>query len=244
MTKISKKAPQKSIESVTKSATSLSDIFACPTPPSLPATLPKLVKVAISRTPDLLKPTVAQAIFPSLASYPVGLSFKYIDGQERELRINCLIVAGTGTGKDMCTKQPLTHIIADMKKRDELNRQRLKQYNEEYNSKANNKQKPQRPDDLVIQIIKANITYAALVQRMDEAQGAPLYVRLNELEQWDKIEGSSGRNNQFTNLKLCDDEGNDFGADRASTQSVMGSGCLHLNWNANTTLSKVLRYFR
>ena len=79
---------------------------------------------------------------------------------------------------------------------------------------------------------------------MDEAQGAPLYVRLNELEQWDKIEGCSGRNNQFTNLKLCDDEGNDFGADRASTQSVMGSGCLHLNWTANTTTAKVLRYFK
>ena len=225
-------------------ADALSRLFASKEPPAIPETLPKLVKAVTKNTPQRLKATVAQAMFPPLATYPKHLSFVYIDNQVRELRINCLIVAGTGTGKDMCTKQPLTHIIADMKKRDELNRQRLKQYNEEYNSKANNKQKPQRPDDLVIQIIKANITYAALVQRMDEAQGAPLYVRLNELEQWDKIEGSSGRNNQFTNLKLCDDEGNDFGADRASTQSVMGSGCLHLNWNANTTLSKVLRYFR
>ena len=226
------------------SVSALSRVFASKEPPAIPETLPKLVKAVTRNTPKRLKATVAQAMFPPLATYPKHLSFVYIDNQVRELRINCLIVAGTGTGKDMCTKQPLTHIIADMKKRDELNRKRLKQYNEEFNSKANSKQKPQRPDDLVIQTIKANITYAALVQRMDEAQGAPLYVRLNELEQWDKIEGCSGRGNQFTNLKLCDDEGNDFGADRASTQSVMGSGCLHLNWNANTTLTKAVKYFR
>lgn len=222
----------------------LSRLFASKEPPKIPEVLPKLVKVVTQSTPKKYMATVAQAMFPPLATYPKKLSFVYVDNQVRELRINCLIVAGTGTGKDMCTKQPLTHIIADMKERDEQNRDRLKKYNEACNSKANNKQNPPRPTDLVIQVIKSNITYAALVQRMDEAQGAPLYVRLNELEQWDKIEGCTGRNNQFTNLKLCDDEGNDFGADRASTQSVMGSGCLHLNWTANTTTSKVLRYFR
>lgn len=222
----------------------LSKVFASKEPPKIPEVLPKLVKVVTQSTPKKFIATVAQAMFPPLATYPKKLSFVYVDNQVRELRINCLIVAGTGTGKDMCTKQPLTHIIADMKERDEQNRDRLKKYNEACNSKANNKQNPPRPTDLVIQVIKSNITYAALVQRMDEAQGAPLYVRLNELEQWDKIEGCTGRSNQFTNLKLCDDEGNDFGADRASTQSVMGSGCLHLNWTANTTTSKVLKYFR
>ena len=183
-------------------------------------------------------------MFPPLGAYPKKLSFRYIDNQVRELRINCLIVAETGSGKDSCTKQPLTHTIADMKARDKVNRERLKKFNDEYNSKSGNKQKPQRPDDLVIQNIKSDITKAALVQRTDEANGAPLYVCINELEQWDKIEGCSGRSNQFTTLKLCDDEGNDFGSDRASTQSVTGDGCLHLNWNANTTVSKLHRYFR
>ena len=229
---------------MSQSPCELSRMFASNTPPEIPENLPKLVKAVTSKTPKHLKAAVAQAMFPPLGAYPKDLSFVYIDNQIRELRINCLIVAGTGKGKDSCTKEPLTHITADMKQRDMVNRDRLKKFNEEYNNKANNKQKPQRPDDLVIQIIKANITYAALVQRMDEAQRAPLYVRLNELEQWDKVEGCSGRNNQFTNLKLCDDEGNDFGADRASTQSVMGSGSLHLNWNANTTVAKAHRYFR
>lgn len=222
----------------------LSRMFASNVPPAMPSNLPRLVKVVTKNTPSLYQATVAQAMFPALATYPKHLSFKYIDNQVRELRINCLIIAGTGTGKDICTKQPLTHIIADIKQRDEMNRERLKKFNEEYNSKANNKQKPQRPADLVIQTIKSDITKAALVQRMEDAQGAPLYARLNELEQWDKVEGATGRNNQFTVMKQNDDEENDFGSDRASTQSVMGSGSLHLNWNANTTVSKALRYFR
>ena len=222
----------------------LSKIFTSNTPPKIPEKRPKLVDAVLCNTPQKYKATVAQAMFPGLMAYPKNLSFVYIDNQVRELRCNCLIVAGTGSGKDSCTKQPLTHIIADMKARDEENRKRLKEFNDEYNSKAANKQKPQRPADLIIQTIKSDITKAALVQRMDEAQGAPLYVRINELEQWDKIEGASGRGNQFTTLKLCDDEGNDYGTDRAGTQSVTGSGSLHLNWNANTTTAKAIKYFR
>ena len=222
----------------------LTRLFASETPPEIPKDVPQLVAAVTCNTPYKYKATVAQAMFPGLMAYPKKLGFVYIDNQVRELRGNCLIVAGTGSGKDSCTKQPLTHIIADMKARDEENRKRLKEFNDEFNSKAANKQKPQRPDDLIIQTIKSDITKAALVQRMDEAQGAPLYVRINELEQWDKIEGSSGRGNQFTTLKLCDDEGNDYGTDRAGTQSVTGSGSLHLNWNANTTTAKAVKYFR
>ena len=222
----------------------LTRLFASETPPEIPKDVPQLVAAVTCNTPNKYKATVAQAMFPGLMAYPKKLGFVYIDNQVRELRGNCLIVAGTGSGKDSCTKQPLTHIIADMKARDEENRKRLKEFNDEFNSKAANKQKPQRPDDLIIQTIKSDITKAALVQRMDEAQGAPLYVRINELEQWDKIEGSSGRGNQFTTLKLCDDEGNDYGTDRAGTQSVTGSGSLHLNWNANTTTAKAVKYFR
>ena len=223
---------------------SLSKLFASATPPEIPATLPRLVKTVLQNTPQEFKATVAQAMFPPLATYPTKLSFVYIDNQVRELRINCLIIAPTGSGKDSCTKQPLIHIISEMKKRDKENRRRLKDFNDEFNGKANNKEKPKRPEGLIIQTIKSDITKAALVQRMDEADSAPLYVRLNELEQWDQIEAKSGRANQFTTMKLCDDEDNDYGSDRAGTQSVMADGCLHLNWNANTTLGKAIRYFK
>ena len=222
----------------------LSKLFASSRPPELPQNLPKLVKEVTRNTPQKYKATVSQAMFPPLATYPKKLSFVYIDNQVRDLRVNCLIVAITGSGKDSSTGKPLERLIAPMAKRDEENRARLKKFNDECNSKAANKQSPKRPDDLIIQTIMSDITKAGLVQRMDEAQGAPLYVKLNELEQWDKIEAASGRSNQFTVMKLCDDEHNIFGTDRAGTQSVTATGCLHLNWNASTTISKAIRYFR
>jgi len=222
----------------------LSKLFASSRPPELPQNLPKLVKEVTRNTPQKYKATVSQAMFPPLATYPKKLSFVYIDNQVRDLRVNCLIVAITGSGKDSSTGKPLERLIAPMKQRDEENRARLKKFNDECNSKAANKQSPKRPDDLIIQTIMSDITKAGLVQRMDEAQGAPLYVKLNELEQWDKIEAASGRSNQFTVMKLCDDEHNIFGTDRAGTQSVTATGCLHLNWNASTTISKAIRYFR
>lgn len=223
---------------------SLSEIYASPMLPQLPKKLPKLVAAITSQTPALYKPTVAQAAFPALAIYPIHLSFRYLDNQPRELRISCLTVGGTGSGKDTCLRQPLTHILKNARERDEKNRKRLADYNNEMNKMSANSQKPERPTDLVIQTIKSDITRAGLYQRMEEAKDAPLYVKMNELEQWDKVECASGKNNQFTLMKLADDEENDAGADRAGTQSVTASGCLFLNWNANTTPSKALRYFQ
>ena len=225
-------------------APTLSEVFASQTPPSLPDLVPKLVKISISRTPDQLKPTVAQAIFPPLGAYPVGLRFEYIDGQEREPRINCLTIAPSSSGKDTCTRQPLNHIVADMKRRDAVNRERLRQFNEKFNRTSNAEERPKRPDDLMIQVIMDDITRAGLYTKMDDAQGAPLYVKLNELERWDQIEGARGRNNQFTVMKTADDEDNDFGSDRAGTQSVTTTGTLFLNWNANSTIAKAIKYFK
>ena len=92
----------------------LSKLFASKMPPEIPKVLPKLVKAVTQHTPQRYKATVAQAMFPPLSTYSRKLSFMYIDNQERDLRSCCLIIAGTGTGKDSCTKQPLQHIIADM----------------------------------------------------------------------------------------------------------------------------------
>ena len=223
---------------------SLSEIYASSVPPRLPKKLPRLVSAVTSQTPADYKATVAQAMFPALAVYPKELSFRYIDNQQRQLRLCCLTVGGTGDGKDTCLRQPLMHILQDVRTRDAVNRRRLEEFNAECNRKSANSEKPERPKDLVIQVIHSDITRAGLYQRMDEAQGAPLYCLMNEVEQWDKVEEASGRNNQFTLLKLADDEWNVVGADRAGTQSVTASGSLFLNWNANTTPSKALRYFQ
>lgn len=222
----------------------LSEIYASPLPPMLPSKLPSLVKVVTSQTPLEMKPTVAQGSFPPLCAYPRKLSFLYIDNQYREPRTNCLTVAGTGSGKDTSLKQPLKHITIPMVERDNVNRQRLKQYNEEYNATKANKDKPKRPADLIIQKVGSDLTPARLAQLMDDSQGALLYTQMNEFEQWYGVEGLRGQQCTFKNLKLADDEDNPFGQERAGVQSVNYTGPLGLNWNASTTPSKVQNMFR
>lgn len=222
----------------------LTEIYTNSQPPLPPEKLPKLVKAATSKTPKELRPTVAQGVFPPLAVYPRDLRFLYIDNQFRELRINCLTVGGTGSGKDTSLKQPLKHITAPMVERDMVNRQRLKEFNELYNTTKSNKDKPKRPDDLIIQKVGADLTPARLSQLMDDSQGAFLYTQLNEFEQWYGIEGMRGQACTFKNLKLADDEDNPFGQERAGAQSVNYMGPLGLNWNASTTPNKLQQMFR
>ncbi len=242
--KVSVASTAEGVSAVYGDTASLSDIYSNPYPPMLPQQLPGCVKAVTSRTPLDQKATVAQAMFPPLCTYPRNLSFLYIDNQYRELRCNCLVAAPTGTCKDSCLKQPLKHLLAPMKARDAENRERLKQFNEEYNSKAANKAKPQRPSDLVIQCVSSNLTAARLAQLMDDAQGAFIYTHLVEFEQWYGVEGKSGSSCTFLNLKLADDEDNPYGQERAGQQSVNYQGPLCLNWNASVTIGRLLQMFR
>ena len=219
------------------------EVFSSNQLPPLPATLPRMIELTISQTPDLLKGTVAQVVPVAYSIYPRGLAFVYIDKRKRELRMNCLLVAKEGGGKE-CITLPIKHILADVRQRDRVNRKRLKEFNERYNRARSDEEKPERPANLDIQWLFADITRPRLNQAMEDAQGAFLFLKLNELEDWDKVEGSKGKANSFSVMKIVDDEDNDFGQDRVGAQSVNADGCLRLNWIADTTEPKLKKYFR
>ncbi len=220
-----------------------SEVFASEQLPPLPTMLPKLIEMTISQTPDLLKGTVAQAAPVPYSVYPRKLCFVYIDNRTRELRMNCLLVAKEGGGKE-CITLPFKRIMAEIKANDKRNRRRLKEFNEKYNSARTDADKPQRPHDLIIQWLHPDITRPRLGQAMEDAQEAFLILKLNEIEDWDRVEGQRGKANSFSIMKLVDDEDNDFGQDRVGSQSVNADGCLRLNWLADTTEPKLKKYFR
>ncbi len=243
-----KKAAPKKKQQVKKRKTSYkpqtwAEVFASDQLPPLPTTLPRMIDVTISQTPDLLKGTVAQVVPVAYSIYPRGLAFVYIDKRKRELRMNCLLVAKEGGGKE-CITLPIKHILDDVRQRDRVNRKRLKEFNERYNRARSDEEKPERPANLDIQWLFADITRPRLNQAMEDAQGAFLFLKLNELEDWDKVEGSKGKANSFSVMKIVDDEDNDFGQDRVGAQSVNADGCLRLNWIADTTEPKLKKYFR
>ena len=140
------------------------------TPPEMPKKLPKLIQLLISRTPDVYKPAVAHAVFPSLAAHLYKVRFRYIDNVLHEATLMNVLMAGTGAGKD-CISQPINYIMADIRKRDEENLQREKQWKQEVNSKGANKDKRQRPEGLIIHEVDPDMTNPAFVMSMAESDG-------------------------------------------------------------------------
>ena len=211
-----------------------------PPPPPMPGKLPKLVELLISKTPEIYQPAVAHAIFPPLATHLWNTRFRYIDNVEHEATLMTCLLAGTGAGKS-CVQMPISMIMEDIRKRDQENLKREKEWKEEMMRKGANKDKRKRPDNLIIQEIDADMTNPAFVMRTAEAKGHFLYTSLNEIDQFDALKGIGSQH--FRIMCLAFDPGNQYGQTRVGTQSVTERVTVRFNWNASTTIQKGQRYF-
>ena len=212
-----------------------------PAPPPMPKKLPKLVELLISKTPEIYQPAVACAIFPPLATHLWRTKFRYIDNVEHEATLASVLLAGTGAGKS-CVQKPIDFIMEDIRKRDQENLKREKEWKEEMMRKGANKDKRKRPENLIIQEIDADMTNPAFVMRTAEAKEHFLYTSLNEIDQFDALKGSG--NQQFRIMCLAFDPGNLYGQTRVGTQSVTERVTIRFNWNASTTIHKGIKYFK
>ena len=212
-----------------------------PAPPPMPKKLPKLVELLISKAPEIYQPAVAHAIFPSLATHLWRTRFRYIDNVEHEATLMTCLLAGTGAGKS-CVQKPIDFIMEDIRKRDQENLKREKEWKDEMMRKGANKDKRKRPENLIIQEIDADMTNPAFVMRTAEAKEHFLYTSLNEIDQFDALKGSGYQ--QFRIMCLAFDPGNLYGQTRVGTQSVTERVTIRFNWNASTTIHKGIRYFK
>ena len=211
-----------------------------PAPPPMPKKLPKLVELLISKTPEIYQPAVACAIYPPLATHLWQTRFRYIDNVEHEATLSSVLLAGTGAGKS-CVQKPIDFIMEDIRKRDQENLKREKEWKDEMMRKGANKDKRKRPENLIIQEIDADMTNPAFVMRTAEAKEHFLYTSLNEIDQFNALKGIG--NQQFRIMCLAFDPDNQYGQTRVGTQSVTERVTIRFNWNASTTIDKGQRYF-
>ena len=212
-------------------------------PPKMPNRLPPLIKLLVSRTPKIYRPAVAHAVFPALGAHLWKTYFRYIDNVEHEATLMCCLMAGTGAGKN-CISEPINHILKDIRQRDRDNLEREKEWKKEMQSKGANKDKRQRPEGLVIQEIDPDMTNAAFVQRLADAEERFLYTKMNEIDQFDALKTSARSKAHFQIMCLAFDPGNVYGQTRVGTGSVSERVCIRFNWNASTTIHKGQAYFR
>ena len=211
-------------------------------PPQLPRRLPKSIKLLTSKEPDLYKPAAIMGAFPALGAHLKGVHFLYKDNTQHEATFMSCCIAAMSSGKS-CINRVCDPIMADIKAKDEENYRRENEWKEECRSLGANKQKPKRPEDLIIQIMPSDMTNAALVQRLMDARGHFLYTHVDEVELFDqlKVNGKAGQIGKIFRYAFDNQE---YGQGRVGLQSVSGSPVVRWNWNAATTIQRGQQFFR
>ncbi len=220
-----------------KQATEKAGIYA-DVPPQLPAKLPKLIKLLTSKVPADFKAPVAMAVFPPLAAHLKGVNFRYIDNQVHEAAMMNLLVAPMSSGKS-AVNGPIDCIIEDLVQMDKVNRQKEQEWKDEVNTMGDNKKKPVRPEDICIRIVSPDLTRAAYIQRLDDAQKAGdayLYCKMDEVDMLKKF------NDPSQLIRLCWDNSED-GQERVGTKSVTARVKTRFNWNASSTIAVTQKFF-
>lgn len=210
-------------------------------PPEMPKKLPKVIAHLVKNVPEVCRPAVANAVFPALAAHLKGVKFWLIDGTEKEATFMCVTMAKQSSGKSAVNK-PIEYIIADIVERDELSRQREQDWKDAMAQKGANKEKPKRPDDICVQVLVSDMTNAAFVQRMKDADGKYLYTNLEELDLLKQLQ-TNGTKDVGKIICLCFDNGK-YGQERVGTQSVTARVDLRWNWNASSTIQKGIKFFQ
>lgn len=210
-------------------------------PPEMPKKLPRVIAHLVKNVPEVCRPAVANAVFPALAAHLKGVKFWLIDGTEKEATFMCVTMAKQSSGKSAVNK-PIDYIIADIVERDELSRKREQDWKDAMAQKGANKEKPKRPDDLCVQVLVSDMTNAAFVQRMKDADGKYLYTNLEELDLLKQLQ-TNGTKDVGKIICLCFDNGK-YGQERVGTQSVTARVDLRWNWNASSTIQKGIKFFQ
>ena len=212
------------------------------TPPKFPANeLPQLVKLLISRTPDVYQPAVSVAIFPPLAAHLWRVYFRYTNNKLHEATLMHILVGESGVGKS-CIDDPINYLMADIVERDEISRATRAAWNEKKSNASLFSEMEEKPH-MPVQYILTDLSHAKLSEYGADAEDRFLYAYVNELELLDGLQGTSGKKIPYLIIKLAFDNAR-YGQERVSADAITAIFDLHFLFNASTTPSKARKYFR
>ena len=210
-------------------------------PPALPATLPPLMDLLTSRTPEKMRAAVAMSVFPALGAHLRGVQLRYWDGRDYEPAFMHVLAAELSAGKS-AVNLPIDYIIADIEARDEVARHKEAEWKERCATLKTTEDKPTRPKGLAVQVLSADMTNAAFVQRLADAEGKFLYTQMSEIELLDSLKTNTRGGAVSAILRLafdCDK----YGQERVASNAINAKVRVRWNWNASTTIQRVRKYF-
>ena len=213
-------------------------------PPQLPERLPRLIRLIVSKQPRIYHEAVAAGCFPSLAANLCGVTFRYLDNRLHEATLCDVLCAPSASGKD-CVTPMIAHNLQLIRQQDAENLLREREYLDKTSRLGANKERPKRPEHLVIQEVpNADITLPAFFRRTSESEGHFLYSKLTEIYQFDRF-GGGGQGRQAIMTLFCNnfDFGNVMGQTRVGEKSVSETVTVRYLWNASGTPARVTKFF-
>ena len=210
--------------------------------PQMPERLPASVRLITSKAPRGYWPCIINTTFSAFATYMGGVKAEFWNGRQEECTLLNGVVAPMSAGKSSI-KDPINHILAPIERRDMEARQREREWAEATNCKGANKEKPERPADICVQVVDSDMTNAAMTQRLDDAERAgnkALFCMMDEMEQLKKMAGGSMA--EVTEIIRRDFDTDKYGQERVGTQSVKARTTLRMNMVFATTPNTAKMY--
>ena len=210
--------------------------------PQMPERLPAPMRLITSKAPRGYWPCIIKTTFSAFATYMGGVKAEFWNGRQEECTLLNGVVAPMSAGKSSI-KDPINHILAPIERRDMEARQREREWAEATNCKGANKEKPERPADICVQVVDSDMTNAAMTQRLDDAERAgnkALFCMMDEMEQLKKMAGGSMA--EVTEIIRRDFDTDKYGQERVGTQSVKARTTLRMNMVFATTPNTAKMY--
>ena len=209
--------------------------------PKMPTVLPEPVSLLVSRTPEIMKPAVAMSVFPPLGAHVKNTFFSYWDGRDYEPTFMNVLVAELSVGKS-AVNRPLEYILADIEERDLVHLNQELEWKAKCARLSSTQDKPERPKGLVVQVLSSDMTNAAFVQRLADAEGHFLYTQMDEIELLNALRTNGASNMVSAVLRLAFDCGK-YGQERVAANAISAKVRVRWNWNASTTVQRVRKFF-
>ena len=199
------------------------------------------MELLTSRSPEAMRPAVAMSVFPPLGAHLQGVKLTYWDGRDYEPAFMQVVAAEMSVGKS-AVNLPIDYIIADIEARDDVARHKDAEWKERCATLKTTEDKPTRPKGLAVQVLSADMTNAAFVQRLADAEGKFLYTQMDEIELLDSLKANTRGGAVSAILRLAFDCGK-YGQERVASNAINAKVRVRWNWNASTTIQRVRKYF-
>jgi hypothetical protein len=196
------------------------------------------IKLLLSQASKVMHEPLVPMFFPSLGAHISGTEFQYPDNSWKEptgMMANLVAKSGDNKGQLSCLVEA---ICRDFRQHDEAETKRLLEWSKQKQTRANNKDKPERPEE-GIWFIPNDTTNPAFILNaiaLETHGGRTQYINIPEVEMANKLCGGHKQVSQM--LRNIYDRAR-AGALRATAEGVTGNpilrACMTISSNPYST---------